>query len=502
MERSSAIILPVSSLPSPHGIGTMGATARAFVDFLDAAGQAWWQVLPASPTSYGDSPYQSPSAFAGNPYFIDLETLVQDGLLTAEEVAAADPESDPASVDYGALYEWRLPLLRKAFERGWERDAAAVAEFRAANAEWLEDYALFMSVKRSFGMVAWTEWADEAIRLRQPEAVKAYSEQLADEINFYVYLQFLFFGQWDAMRAYAHAKGIGLIGDLPIYVALDSADVWANPQDFQLDEKNVPVEVAGVPPDAFTADGQLWGNPLYDYEAMEADGFAWWIKRIAGAARLYDTIRIDHFRGFESYWAVPFGDTTAKNGRWVKGPGMKLVGKLEESFPEVSFIAEDLGYATPEVAQLLADSGFPGMKVLQFAFDSRDAAASAYLPHTYGSHCTCYVGTHDNAPIVGWAEDADPEDVAYAKRYLGLSEEEGFAWGFIRAGMGSVAELFVAQMQDYLGLGLEARINTPGKLGGNWQWRMLPGQATPELAARIAAITKMYGRSVRHQWQQ
>ena len=497
MERASAIILPISSLPSPHGIGTLGAEARAFVDFLVAAKQAFWQVLPVSPTSYGDSPYQSPSAFAGNPYLIDLDTLVEDGLLTADEVEAADPGSDPANVDYGALYEWRLPLLRKAYARGWDRDAATVEKFRAANADWLEDYALFMALKGHFGMAPWTDWPDEAIRLREPEAVAAYAKDLADDIQFHIYLQFLFFGQWDALRLYAHEKGISLFGDLPIYVALDSADVWADPANYQLDEKNIPVEVAGVPPDAFTADGQLWGNPLYDYDAMEADGFAWWVKRIAGAARLYDTIRIDHFRGFESYWAVPYGDTSAKNGRWVKGPGMKLVGTLIKSFPDVSFVAEDLGYHTPEVAQLLADSGFPGMKVLQFAFDSRDAQGSLYLPHAYDRHSICYVGTHDNSPIMAWRDEADPADVELARRYLGLSDEEGFEWGFIRGGMASVSDLFVAQMQDYLGLGPESRINTPGTLGGNWRWRMLPGQAGEELASRIAAMVQIYGRSVR-----
>ena len=495
MKRSAGIILPISSLPSPYGIGTLGAAAREFVDFLAAANQTWWQVLPVGPTSFGDSPYQSPSAFAGNTYFIDLDELVEDDLLTKDEVEGVSWGDDPMRVNYARIFELRGNLLHRAYQRGWERDAEKVAAFAEKNAEWLDDYALFMSVKRHFKRVSWIDWPEEDIRLHKPEAVARYRELLADDVNYNVYVQFLFYRQWEALRAYAHEHGVSLMGDLPIYVALDSADVWASPEMFQLDERNVPVEVAGVPPDAFTAEGQLWGNPLYDYEAMEADGFGWWIRRIAGAGRLYDAIRIDHFRGFESYWAVPYGEKTAKVGRWVKGPGMKLVGTLTSWFPELSFIAEDLGYATPEVAQLLADSGFPGMKVLEFAFDARDAAGSSYLPHAYTPHCVCYVGTHDNATIAQWRDEADPADVKLATSYLGLSDEEGFNWGFIRGGMASVAELFVAQMQDYLGLGAQARINTPGTLGDNWQWRLLPGQATPKLAKRIATMTKMYGRS-------
>jgi len=501
MERSAGILLPVASLPSPHGIGTMGAAAREFVDFLAASGQSWWQVLPVGPTSYGDSPYQSPSAFAGNPYLIDLDQLVDDGLLTQDEVDAPAWGDDPASVDYELLYRNRMPLLRLAYQRGWERDAQAVAAFVSANEEWLPDYALFMAVKAHFGMTAWTEWPDEGIRLHHEDAVARWREELADDIRLYTYVQFLFFRQWEALRAYAHDHSIGIIGDLPIYVALDSSDVWASPEMFQLDEKNVPVEVAGVPPDAFTEDGQLWGNPLYDYDAMAADGYGWWIRRIGGVAKLFDVIRIDHFRGFESYWAVPYGATTAKDGRWVKGPGMSLVSVLKDWYPYLRFIAEDLGYATPEVAQLLADSGFPGMRVLEFAFDSRDESGSSYLPHNYPRNCVCYIGTHDNEPLAAWAREADEDDLALATRYLGLNEEEGLAWGFVRAGMGSVADLFVAQMQDYLELGPEARTNTPGTLGGNWRWRMTGDQASPELADRIATMTHMYGRSAGHTWQ-
>ena len=493
MKRSCGILMPISSLPSPHGIGTLGAEARKFVDFLADAGQSWWQILPVGPTSYGDSPYQSFSAYAGNPYFVDLDLLCEDGLLTPAEVNSVNWGTDPAKVDYSAIYNSRFPLLHLAMERGWERDADKVAAFSEENASWLPDYALFMAVKRHFGMQSWTEWPDEDIRLRRPEAVARYQEELADDIRLFTYIQYLFFRQWEDLRSYAHEKGIGIIGDLPIYVAMDSADVWADPRAFQLDERNVPAEVAGVPPDYFTADGQLWGNPLYDWDAMKADGYTWWIRRIAGASRLYDILRIDHFRGLESYWAVPYGETTAKIGRWVKGPGMDLIGVLTERFPNIQFIAEDLGYLTPEVRQLLEDSGLPGMKVLEFAFDSREAAN--YLPHTYPRHCVCYAGTHDNATLMGWKDEAAPADIAMARQYLGLNDEEGFHWGVLRGGQSSVADLFVAQMQDYLGLGSEARMNTPGILGGNWQWRMLSGQITDALTARIAGMARLYGRS-------
>ena len=493
MKRSCGILMPISSLPSPHGIGTLGAEARKFVDFLADAGQSWWQILPVGPTSYGDSPYQSFSAYAGNPYFVDLDLLCEDGLLTPAEVNSVNWGTDPAKVDYSAIYNSRFPLLHLAMERGWERDADKVAAFSEENASWLPDYALFMAVKRHFGMRSWTEWPDEDIRLRRPEAVARYQEELADDIRLFTYIQYLFFRQWEDLRSYAHEKGIGINGDLPIYVAMDSADVWADPRAFQLDERNVPAEVAGVPPDYFTADGQLWGNPLYDWDAMKADGYTWWIRRIAGASRLYDILRIDHFRGLESYWAVPYGETTAKIGRWVKGPGMGLIGVLTEKFPNIQFIAEDLGYLTPEVRQLLEYSGLPGMKVLEFAFDSREAAN--YLPHTYPRHCVCYAGTHDNATLMGWKDEAAPADIAMARQYLGLNDEEGFHWGVLRGGQSSVADLFVAQMQDYLGLGSEARMNTPGILGGNWQWRMLSGQITDALTARIAGMARLYGRS-------
>ncbi len=491
MERSSGILMPVSSLPSPYGIGTFGKAAYEFADFLKAAKQKYWQLLPLGPTSYGDSPYQSFSTYAGNPYFIDLDELIRDKLLTKKEVESCKWGGNPRYVDYGKVYESRYPLLEKAKERGWERDRKEVAAFERENEGWLPDYALFMALKRHFKMQAWLEWPEE-IRLHKSEAVKRWREQLKPDVELFVYIQYLFYKQWSALKKYINGLGIHIIGDLPIYVAMDSADVWAEPEMFRLDEHRVPTEVSGVPPDYFSEDGQLWGNPIYDYDAMERQGFGWWIRRVGGAARLYDVIRIDHFRGFESFWAVPYGEKTAKKGKWVKGPGMKLVGVLTGWFHDLEFIAEDLGYATPEVAQLLKDSKLPGMKVLEFAFNPHEP--SDYLPHCYTENCVCYTGTHDNAPLAEWQEEGDPKELAHAKQYLGLNDEEGFNYGMIRGGMGSVAKLFVAQMQDYLELGKYNRMNTPGTAVGNWEWRMCKGEDSEELAEKIAELTKRYGR--------
>ena len=353
MERKSGILMPISSLPSKHGIGTFGKEAYKFADFLAAAGQRAWQLLPLGPTSYGDSPYSSFSTYAGNPYFIDLDMLVADGLLTKAEVEAPDWGDDPANVDYGKIYENRFNLLRLACERGWDRDAKELTAFREQNAGWLPDYALFMALKRHFGMVSWTLWPDEAVRLRRPESLDHYRRLLDADVRLFTYAQFLFFKQWTALREYVHSLDIEIIGDLPIYVALDSSDVWADPKSFLLDEKNIPTCVSGVPPDYFCEDGQLWGNPIYNWERMRSDGYGWWIRRIEGAKKLYDVIRIDHFRGFESYWSVPYGEETAKNGKWMPGPGMSLVGVLRDWFHDTKFIAEDLGFLTPGVEQLL-----------------------------------------------------------------------------------------------------------------------------------------------------
>ena len=484
--------MPMSSLPSPYGIGTMGRCAYKFVDFLQKAGQKYWQLLPLGPTSYGDSPYASFSTFAGNPYFIDLDTLVREGLLKKKELEEVFWGSDEERVDYGAIYFSRFKVLRKAFERGRGALADELAAFRAQNASWLENYALYMAVKAHFGMKSWTEWEDEDIRLRRPEAVERYSAELRDDVDYYVFLQFIFFRQWFALKNYAHERGIRFIGDIPIYVALDSADVWSEPKFFQLDENGVPKEVAGVPPDAFTEDGQLWGNPLYDYDEMKRDGFGWWIRRIEGAKKLYDVIRIDHFRGFESYWAVPYGNTTAKIGRWIKGPGMDLVGVLVSWFSDISFIAEDLGYTTPEVEKLLADSALPGMKILEFAFDPTGDAP--YMPHNCPKHAVCYIGTHDNETVRGWIKCLDHRTLKFARDYMHITPEEGWCWGMIRTGLSSPCELFVIQMQDALELPREARMNTPGTASGNWQWRMKKDALSAALAKKLRFYTELYRR--------
>ena len=485
--------MPVSSLPSRYGIGTLGKEAYRFADFLKKAGQKYWQILPLGPTSYGDSPYQSFSTYAGNPYLIDLDLLVKDGLLRRREITACFWGDDPEHVDYRAVFESRFSVLEKAKARGWQRDQAAVRKFRRENSSWLDDYALFMALKRHFGMASWLEWPDEAARMRDPKTLNAYRRQLREDVELFLYIQFLFFRQWRDLKEYLTGLGIGVIGDLPIYVAMDSADVWAEPQMFKLDSRGFPTEVSGVPPDYFNEDGQLWGNPIYDYKAMKQDGYGWWIRRIAGAAKLYDVIRLDHFRGFASYWTVPYGRPDARIGRWVKGPGLELLGILKRQFPDLEFLAEDLGCPAPEVQKLLARSGLPGMKVLEFAFDPKDP--STYLPHCYTEHCACYTGTHDNPPLGLWCQEADPREVALAKRYLGLNEEEGFQFGVIRGGMSSVARLFVAQMQDYLCPTEGSRINTPGIPHGNWRWRMKPGAADAALAKRIRAMTRMYGRA-------
>ncbi len=492
MERSCGILLHLSSLPSPYGIGTMGRAAYSFVDFLAAAGQSLWQLLPLGPTSCGDSPYQSFSSFAGNPYFIDLDILVEDGLLPQRELDGIDWGAEPELVDYGKIYENRFRVLKIAADRGIERDKAELEKFVSDNRSWLFDYALFMALKRHFGMKAWFDWPDEDIRLHKPEAVGIYAELLNEDVRFFEYIQLLFFKQWDALHKYANEHGVKIVGDMPIYVAMDSADVWASPEFFLLDEKNVPVEVAGVPPDYFSRDGQLWGNPLYDYDAMRRDGYGWWIRRVDGASKLCDILRIDHFRGFESFWAVPSDAETAKVGRWVKGPGMDLVGRLTSWFSDLGFIAEDLGLLTPEVQELLEKSHLPGMKVLEFAFDPTEP--SNYLPHKYTQNCVCYVGTHDNAPVMAWRDEADKAEVEFAERYLAINDTEGFNWGMIRGGMSSVASMFIAQMQDYLGLGADARMNTPGTQFGNWRWRLKSDALTPELAEKIADMAKIYGR--------
>ncbi len=491
MKRSCGILLPISSLPSPYGIGTLGKAAYNFIDFLKAAGQAWWQILPVGPTSYGDSPYQSFSTFAGNPYFIDLEMLIEEGLLSFADLDGVDFGSDNEKVDYGKLYENRFAVLKKAYKNGIEKGSCELQKFIESNT-WLPDYALFMALKYYFDMKPWYAWADTDIRLHKPEAIKKYSALLREDVEFFEYIQYLFFKQWDKMREYAKENGIGIIGDMPIYVAMDSADVWSNPDCFMLDEENIPLAVAGVPPDYFCEDGQLWGNPLYDYEKMRLDGYGWWIRRVDGAAKMFDVLRIDHFRGFESFWAVPYGEKTAKNGKWIKGPAMDLVGRLTSWFNNVSFIAEDLGILTPEVHKLIDDSMLPRMKVLEFAFEP--SAYSDYLPHNHITNCICYTGTHDNAPLMQWLCEAEAEEIEFAEKYLGVKGKDNLFEAIIRAGMQSTANVFIAQMQDYLKLGSSSRTNIPGTDSGNWQWRLSPDAIPDELAKSLYDSAKIYGR--------
>lgn len=489
--RTSGVLMPISSLPSPYGIGTMGKQAKKFVDFLDKAGQKYWQILPICPTSYGDSPYQSFSSFAGNPYFIDLEYLCKDKLLTKKECGSFDWGGSEKYIDYGIMYISRYKLLKKAYARFVKNIPDDYEQFCKTEAEWLDEYALFMALKDANDGVAWFEW-DEDLKKRKPEAIEAAKKEYADDIDFYKMLQYLFFKQWRQLKAYANSKNIEIIGDVPIYVAGDSADVWANPKQFYLDEDLNPIEVAGCPPDAFSADGQLWGNPLFRWDVMKKDGYTWWTKRISAMADLYDIIRIDHFRGFDSYYAIPAEDDTAKNGEWKEGPGMDLFKVLEKKLGKLPIIVEDLGFLTPSVIKLLKDSGFPGMKVVQFAFDSRED--SDYLPHNYPKNCVVYTGTHDNDTVMGWMKTAPKSAVKFAKEYLNLTKEEGYNWGMMRAAWSSVADMAIVPMQDILGLGSEARINTPSTIGENWKWRATADQIDNSIAKKLRKCMKMYAR--------
>ena len=488
--RCSGILMHISSLPGPYGIGTMGKQAFRFVDFLEEAGQSIWQILPLTPTGYGDSPYQSCSTFAGNHYLIDLDELVKEGLLKKAELNKIQWSRSENKADFGLLYNNRLNILRLAFKRF--KDNKALDEFCSDNDSWLPDFALFMALKERFGGKPWYQW-DQELKFRDADAIEAVRRELKDEIRFFSFVQYLFFKQWNALRAYAHSKGIRIIGDVPIYVPYDSVEVWKDTALFQLDEGLNPVSVAGCPPDAFSADGQLWGNPLYRWDVMAEDGFAWWIRRLAAAGDLYDIVRMDHFRGLEAYWSIPYGDETARGGKWIKGPGMDFVNAVKKGLPELDMIAEDLGFLTQEVLDLRDASGYPGMKVLEFAFDSREP--SDYLPHTYIPNTVCYTGTHDNMTMRQWFETAAPEAVEYAAEYMNLTKKEGFVWGVIRTAFASVSDYCVVPMQDLLNLGGEARMNFPGTLSdSNWTWRANNAIMSKGLAKKILNMTKLYGR--------
>ena len=488
--RQSGILMHITSLPGPYGVGTMGKQAYGFVDFLKASGQSLWQILPLSPTGYGDSPYQSCSTYAGNHYLIDLDMLIDQGLLLPEEVQSVCWCSREDKTDFGLLYQNRLPILRKAWARF--TNIQALDAFCEKNQDWLPDFALFMALKDETGGLPWYQW-ESGLKFRVPEAVSQAQARLADAIRFYCFVQYLFDCQWTALRDYAHENGIRIIGDVPIYVPLDSADVWSNPELFQLDETLTPTEVAGVPPDYFSEDGQLWGNPLYRWDVHKAEGYRWWLRRLTAAGKRYDIIRVDHFRAFEAYWSVPYGDTTAKNGRWIKGPDMDFVNAVKNGLPQLEMIAEDLGFLTQEVLDLRDNSGWPGMKVLEFAFDSREE--SDYLPHTYPANSVCYTGTHDNMTMRQWFDTAPSDAVEYAAEYMRLTEEEGYVWGTIRTAMASVSDKCVVQLQDYLDLGGQARMNFPGTMTDcNWTWRLQPGLLTDALSEKILKLTKLYGR--------
>jgi 4-alpha-glucanotransferase len=491
MKRSSGILMPISALPSPYGIGTFGKEAYEFVDFLSKAGQKYWQILPLGQTGFGDSPYQCYSAFAGNPYFIDLRVLKEEGYLEEEDYEGIDFGTEESKVDYDKLLQNKYAILKKAFENNYNKEN--MVSFIEENKSWLEDYALFMALKTHFNELSWQEWPEE-IKFRRAEALISYSSQLKDEIDYWIFIQYEFYEQWKELKNYANRNGIEIIGDVPIYVSSDSSDTWAKSWLFRLDENKNPITVSGCPPDPFAKDGQLWGNPIYDWEAIEKSGFNWWIDRVRANLKLFDVIRIDHFRGFESYWEVPYGDKTAASGHWVKGPGNKLFNSIKAALGEdVSIIAEDLGFLTDEVIKFREETGFPGMKVLQFAFNP--AGDSEYLPHKHIPNCIVYTGTHDNDTADGWLQNTGfKKDVKFAIKYLKLNKEEGENWGFIRGAWSSVANLAVAQMQDFLGIGSEGRINIPSTVGGNWSWRVKKAEINDELAVKIADITELYGR--------
>ena len=488
--------MSVTSLPGRYGIGCFSKSAYDFVDWLREAGQTCWQILPLGPTSYGDSPYQSFYTFAGNPYFISLEELTEEGVLTKKECQSADFGKRADDIDYEKIYKNRYPLLHKAYERSRISEDPDYVCFAEENRWWLADYALFMAVKERFGGAPWTEWAED-IRLRRDYAMDYYRRELYFDIEFQQYLQYKFFSQWKKLKAYANEKGIQIIGDIPIYVAMDSADAWAHPELFQLDERNMPAAVAGCPPDGFSATGQLWGNPLYRWEYHKSTGYDWWMSRMWFCFQMYDVVRIDHFRGFDEYYSIPYGEETAVNGHWEKGPGIDLFRCMEQRLGKHQVIAEDLGYVTDSVRKMVQESGFPGMKVLEFAFDSRDSgSASDYLPHNYAENSAAYTGTHDNETIAGWFRSITDEERQMARDYLcdQHTPAEELYKSFIALVMRSRSDLCIIPMQDYLGLDNQSRMNQPSTLGKNWKWRLVKGDLSDELKEEILAITRRYGR--------
>ncbi len=500
MKRNVGVLLSLTSLPSKYGIGCFSKAAYDFVDWLEASGQRYWQILPLGSTSHTgafDSPYQAFSAFAGNPYFICLETLVEEGVLTQEEVDAVDFGSNPAKVDYDALAKNRLPLLHKAYERSNISQNPKYQKFIQENFWWLDDYALFMSVKAFFGDANWTTWPQD-IRMHWNNALDYYREKLYFDVEFQKYLQFKFDEQWTALKAYANAKHIEIVGDIPIYVSPDGSDVWAHPEMFQLDESNQPTQIAGCPPDAFAADGQIWGNPLYRWDYHKSTGYQWWVTRLWHSFKLYDVVRIDHFRGFDEYFAIPAGATSAKTGHWEKGPGMDLFNTIQANLGDCQVIAEDLGLMTDGVRQLVVDSGFPNMKVLQFAFDSADIGGSnEYLPHNYGENCVVYSGTHDNETLAGWLAGLNQTEKDWVSSYLGKegTTDEELCKAFMITAMMCPAKTCIVPMQDHLRLDNSSRMNVPGTVDVNWSWRLTEDQITEKLGKELLNLAMRYGRA-------
>lgn len=495
LERGAGVLLPIYSLPSPWGIGTLGQEALDFVDFLKESSQKYWQVLPAGPTGLGDSPYQNFSAFAGNPYFIDLETLRKEGLLKKSNYETRDWGGHPGYVDYAHIYENRFKVLKIAFGNSEHKETEAYRKFEEENAFWLDDYALFMALKNYFEGQCWLDWQED-IRLHEEKAVAHYMKKLAFEIDYWKFIQFKFFEQWAKVKEYANKNGIEIIGDIPIYVALDSADTWVNYEQFQLDEGHNPLKVAGVPPDAFSADGQLWGNPLYDWDKMEKDDFSWWRARMKTAARLYDIVRIDHFIGIVRYYAIPGGAKNGMVGEFHWGPGKKLTDALTEAAAGVKIIAEDLGVIIDKVRELKAEAGFPGMKVLEFGFDSDNK--NDYLPHNHEANSVVYAGTHDNETLAGWLGHIEGHTKQHLMDYLAIETEEEYGKTardkVIRMAYSSICSVAILQMQDILGLGNEARTNAPSTIGLNWKWRLMPGQLTKKESEYLKKLTKLYRR--------
>ena len=493
-KRQSGVLMHISSLPGKYGIGSFGQSAYDFVDFLVRTKQRYWQILPLGTTSYGDSPYQSFSAFAGNTYFIDFDILIEEGLLNEADVKGADFGDDPRKVDYAKIFDARRPIMEKAVARFLKaEDLSDYESFVEENAAWLEVFAEYMAIKEHFDNLAWTEWPDEAIRRREAASLASYREKLADKLTYHRVTQYLFFKQWLRLKAYANEHHIEIVGDMPIYVAADSADVWAQPHFFKTDAVGKPTCVAGCPPDEFSETGQLWGNPIYDWEAMDKDGYAWWIERLRESFKIYDIVRIDHFRGFESYWEVPADSETSATGKWVKGPDYKLFAAVKEALGDLNIIAEDLGFMTDEVIELRERTGFPGMKILQFAFNPDDESIDS--PHLAPNNSVMYTGTHDNNTVLGWYKDEiDDATRQYMAQYTNRKEYETVPHAMLRTIFSSVSFMAVATMQDLLELDSAARMNYPSTIGGNWTWRMTAEELNPIVEGELYSLTKTYRR--------